>query len=296
MRKSHLWLFLFLILFACGDRSSSFEKTADSTMLETEEYMDQIPRTAEPPPPPLAPEEDIADQKIRNSIEKGSKLIKDGRIKVEVADLKGTKAKLDSTLKAFKAYYENEDFGAGTYRSTYQLMIRVPTENFASLLRAIEIRDGKIIEKNISARDVTDQYVDVAIRLNNNKNYLAQYRVLLKRANSIKDILAIQEKIRVIEEEIDARSGRLKYIDDQVRFSTLRLELFEEHEVVAERKARNFGTQIVDAFKSGFDAFLDFLLFLVNIWPFILIGLLIWGFRKRIKWRFWRKDKSADEV
>ncbi len=221
---------------------------------------------------------------------KGSKIIKDGGLKVEVDQLKPTKAEIDSTLKKFDAYYENEKYTSGTYRSTYHLTIRVPSKNFEALLKAIEVGNGKILEKNISARDVTDQYVDVAIRLENNKTYLGRYRILLNKANSIKDILEIQEKIRRIEEEIDSRTGRLKYMDDQVRFSTLRMELFQEHEVVATEKVRNFGEQLVGAFKNGIDGFLDFALFLVGIWPFILVGGLILAFRKRIKWRFWRKD------
>lgn len=292
------YCFLFVILFsffACQDNLSNkgFES---ATMVESDEmeeaYYDQkmeAPRTTAPPPPPPAPETDEQAQKIRNSIKKGSKIIKDGDLKVEVDQLKPTKAEIDSTLKQFDAYYENENYTSGTYRSTYHLNIRVPASNFEALLRAIEIGNGKILEKNISARDVTDQYVDVAIRLENNKTYLGRYRALLNKANSIKDILEIQEKIRRIEEEIDSRTGRLNYMDDQVRFSTLRLQLFQEHEVVRARKARNFGEQLADAFKGGIDGFLDFSLFLIGIWPFILIfGLVLW-FRKRIKWRFWRR-------
>ncbi len=296
MKKYYFLLVLLFSFFACHENLS--EKGYESTaMLEEPVFEDQsleeeteIPRTAEPPPPPPAPETNEQVQKIRNSIKKGSKIIKDGNLKVEVDQLKPTKAEIDSTLKKFDAYYENENYTSGTYRSTYHLNIRVPSKNFEALLRAIEIGNGKILEKNISARDVTDQYVDVAIRLENNKTYLGRYRTLLNKANSIKDILAIQEKIRRIEEEIDSRTGRLKYMDDQVRFSTVRLQLFQEHEVVRAKKVRNFGEQLAAAFKSGIDGFLDFSLFLVGIWPFILIFGLVFWFRKRIEWRFWRQD------
>ena len=296
MKKYYFLLGILLSFFACQDNLSNkgYEST---TMVESDEmeeaYYDQemeIPRTAEPPAPPPPPDEDEQAQKIRNSIKKGSKIIKDGDLKVEVDQLKPTKLEIDSILKKFDAYYENENYTSGTYRSTYHLNIRVPSANFEALLRAIEIGTGKILEKNISARDVTDQYVDVAIRLENNKTYLGRYRALLNKANSIKDILAIQEKIRRIEEEIDSRTGRLKYMDDQVRFSTLRLQLFQKHEVVRTEKARNFGEQLADAFKGGIDGFLDFALFLIGIWPFILIFGLIFWFRKQIKWRFWRKN------
>ncbi len=296
MKKSHFILLLFLGFIACQEATSYSKETSMLEMEDMEEaYTDQdVPRTAEPPAPPPAPDESDQAQKIRKSIEKGTKIIKDGNLKVEVDDLKSTKTALDSILKKFKAYYENENYTSGTYRSTYHLNIRVPSQNFAVLLKAIEIGDGKILEKNISARDVTDQYVDVAIRLDNNKTYLGRYRALLNKANSIKDILAIQEKIRRIEEEIDSRTGRLKYMDDRVRFSTLRLELFQKNEVIVTKKTRNFGDQLVRAFTNGIDGFLDFGLFLVGIWPFILIVGLIWGFRKRITWRFWRQDEKAN--
>lgn len=294
--KKYYYLLVLLLSFSACQESTGYERKESAIMAESadmeEAYYDQemeVPRTAEPPPPPPALEEDNQSQKIRKSIEKGSKIIKDGNLKVEVAELKKTKTEIDTILKKFKAYYENENYTSGTYRSTYHLNIRVPAKNFEGLLKAIEIGNGKILEKNISARDVTDQYVDIAIRLDNNKTYLGRYRVLLNKANSIKDILEIQEKIRRIEEEIDSRTGRLKYLDDQVRFSTLRLELFQEHEVVATKKNRNFGAQLVAAFTNGIHGFLDFALFLISIWPFILMMGLIWVFRKRISWRFWRK-------
>ena len=269
------------------------DSNKESMAFDLEEMQD-ISRTAEAPAPPPPSDESDADQNIRDSIKKGSKIIKDGNVRVEVTDLTIAKAEMDSTLKQFDAYYEKEGYQSGTYRSSYQLQIRVPSDNFEKLLSAVEVGNGKILQKNISARDVTEEYVDVAIRLDNSKNYLNRYQELLKKANSIKDILEIQEKTRRIEEEIDARTGRLKFIDDQVKFSTLHLEIFQEHENVTVRKARNFGQQLVNSFKDGVDVFLDFLLFLVNIWPFILLFGIIWTYRKRIKWRFWRKEEAAN--
>ncbi|MFK7980160.1 MAG: DUF4349 domain-containing protein [Saprospiraceae bacterium] len=297
MKKYYFLLSLLFSIAACQESPSYSKETSMLEAQEVEEeaaYFDQemeVPRTAEPPPPPPASDESEQSQKIRKSIEKGSKIIKDGNLKVAVDELKKTKTEVDTILKKFKAYYENENYTSGTYRSTYHLNIRVPSKNFEGLLKAIEIGNGKILEKNISARDVTDQYVDIAIRLDNNKTYLGRYRALLSKANSIKDILEIQEKIRRIEEEIDSRTGRLKYMDDQVRFSTLRLELFQEHEVIATKKNRNFVAQLATAFTNGIHGFLDFALFLMSIWPFILMMGLIWIFRKRISWRFWRKGK-----
>lgn len=291
MRKYILGLVLGICLTACqGDYSAGKE---NATAFEMEEdFQVEPPRTAEPPAPPPAPEESDEEQKIRNSFKKASKIIKDGRMRVEVEDLSLAKVRLDSTMRQFNAYYENENYQSQTYKSTFYLTLRIPSENFEPLLNTIESGGGKILEKNIEARDVTDQYIDVSIRLNNNKSYLLRYQQLLKKANSVKDILEIQEKIRKIEEEIESRKGRLQYFDDRVRFSTLQIEVFQNIEVTPVKKARNFGQQLVDSFKNGVDGFLDFMLFLVSIWPFVLILGLLWWFRGRIRWRFWRKSSE----
>ena len=65
--------------------------------------------------------------------------------------------------------------------------------------------------------------------------------------------------------------------------------LYEAHERDAAKTSRNFGKQLAKAFSNGVDAFLDFSLFLVSIWPFMLIFGLLWYFRGRIRWRFWRQ-------
>lgn len=70
---------------------------------------------------------------------------------------------------------------------------------------------------------MTDQFIDLETRLANKREYLERYRELVKKAVSVKEILEIEEKIRLLEEEIESVTGRLKYLGDQVDFSTLNL-------------------------------------------------------------------------
>ena len=283
MRQLTLIILLVIGLAACHEQSNGFDALSDKE--SSEDLQIEPPRTAEPPAPPPIIEESEKEKANKNSIEKASKIIKDGDIHIEVKDLKKAKGMIDSTLNQFKAYYEDEHYQSSPYRSTYYLTIRIPTNNFDTFLGTIEKGNGAIIKKHIKARDVTGEYIDVAVRLNNNQTYLTQYRALLKRTNSIKEILEIQEKIRRIEEEIDARKGRLQYIDDKVRFSTLRIELVENKTVELDTQSPNLGKRIVNAFQNGANAFLEFLLILVSIWPFVLLIVGLWLFRHRIQRR-----------
>ena len=73
---------------------------------------------------------------------------------------------------------------------------------------------GELKVKNISAKDVTEEYVDLKIRVGNKLAVLAQYKVILQKAISIEEILEVNEKIRRLEEEIESKKGRIRFLDD----------------------------------------------------------------------------------
>ncbi len=236
-----------------------------------------------PSKPPAPPQSDPSNQGEPNEevVDKGKKIIRDGHIKMEVGQLAEAKLFIDTTLKAFGAYYENETFESNSYESLYRLKIRVPASNFDNLVNAANEQGGKILLKNINARDVTEEFYDLTTRLENNESYLAQYRKLLGRATTINDILEIQEKIRVIEEEMDSKKGRLKFLSDQVGYSTLNLTLIEKHEW-REGNKKNFWQKILASLESGSEIFAEFVLVVLGLWPFvILVGLLVYFVKRR---------------
>jgi len=238
------------------------------------------PRTAEPEAAPS------------NSLEKGSKIIKNGYMTFEVDQLEIAKSKIDTLLKSHKGYYENEQYNSYGNRVSYSLLLRIPNTNFDSLITILEQGIGQLESKNISAKDVTEEYVDLDIRLENNLAYLKQYKEILRKANSVKDILEVKEKIRRIEEEINSKKGRLKYLDDQVKYSTLNLEITELRTSDISNKP-NFGRRLVNAFNNGVQLFLSFIIGVINLWPFLILGLLLFLGRKPILNLFKRKKINS---
>jgi hypothetical protein len=250
----------------------------DDAMMLDEEIEIEPPQTASPPSPEL-------------DLEKGSKIIKSGSIQFEVDKLELAKSKVDSILKRCNGYYENEQYNSYGNRISYSLQLRIPNGKFDSLITVIENGVGELKSKNINAKDVTDEYVDINIRLENNLAYLNQYKEILGKAKSVKEILEVQEKIRRIEAEINSKKGRLKYLNDKVKYSTLNLQLTEL--IIQESSSRSsFGRRIANAFNNGVQTFLSFVVGLVNFWPFlILLALLFFG-RKPILNLIRRKKKT----
>jgi len=215
------------------------------------------------------------------------KIIKDGRMGLKVTDLEKTKTRIDTLVRSFGGYYANENFSNTDWESSYNLKIRLPFSNFEKFIAVIESGIGEIQYKGIDARDVTDQFIDLETRLENKRNYLARYNDLLKQAKSVKEILEIEEKIRVLEEEIDSVTGRLKYLNDLVDYSTLDLTITKRKEFKYNPADRDrFTERLKQSLSKGWFGFVDFALFLIRIWPvWIIVVLLIFSWRRYKKTR-----------
>ena len=148
----------------------------------------------------------------------------------------------------------------------------------------IEAGEGEVTFKNISARDVTEQFIDLETRLENKRAYLRKYSELLARARTVKEILEVQNSMRRIEEEIESTTGRLKYLSDQVSYSTLDVMITHEKEFEFKPEERDkFMERLKESLSGGWHGFVSFLLFIFKLWPVWLAGILVILLMRRIK-------------
>jgi hypothetical protein len=273
----------FLISSCHQNQADKSAFMADTMMMEDEAIPVTRQQHISPPPPPLP----LAETK--EVIKK--KIIKDGRMGIEVQELEQTKTQIDSLVAQYDGYYANERLNNTDWTTSYNLKIRIPSNNFEKLIAEIESGEGEMKYKEIDARDVTDQFIDLEIRLANKTNYLKKYNELLKQAKSVKDILEIEEKIRGIEEEIESTTGRLKYLSDLVDFSTLDLEISKPKDTKYQPQKRDkFAKRLKHALSKGWFGLVDFSVFTIKIWPFwIIAGLIVYAWKK---FRKRKRDKK----
>lgn len=277
MNKLNLMLVLIAFLTSCNLKQKDIETYAFS---ETERKDIPITRTHEfVPPPPPSPL--ITDQNSEK------KIIRNGRMGIEVSDLLQSKNKIDTLTKNFGAYYAEESFANTNDETTYNLTIRIPCLTFDKFVAKISEGTGKIEFKEINSNDVTEEFIDLETRLVNKRNYLNRYNELLKQAKSVKDIIEIEEKIRVIEEEIESSMGRLKYLSNQVEFSTLNLIITQKKNFSFNSDNREkFTEKLKHSLINGWFGFIDFVFFLIKIWPVWIItisGIVAWRKFKKTK-------------
>ena len=284
--KTIIYSLAILSLLACGKNEATQTNVSLMEVLPEDEVATKAFSPDSPPKMQMPNSEAKPIDKIINL----KKIIKSGDMTIEVADIKTAQEKIQNFVKNNKAYIQNERFSNAETQTTLSMEIRIPNQNFDNLINSFSDEIGSISEKNIRVQDVTEEYTDVSIRLKNKLAYLEKYRDLLKRSASTKDLLEIQEKIRGLEEEIESSEGRLRYIDDQVNYSTLNLTLTKEKPRNTITSKIGFGSRLVDSIANGWNIFVNFLLEIVSLWPFLFIIPIIILF-----WKKWRKRKSKKE-
>ena len=141
---------------------------------------------------------------------------------------------------------------------------------------------GIVKYKEINARDVTSEFIDLESRLSNKRKYLKKYGELLKKANTVKDILLIENEVRQLEEEIESTVGRLKYLNDLVGYSTLDLILTKKKDFKYDPEGQDsFIERLKQSFSNGWNSFVNFILLLFRLWPvWLILPVLISFIRK----------------
>ena len=285
MKKLLFIVLGFFFITGCRQSGQKMEATADMAEVSTAVPMEKDAGDT-PEMNPVASQQSQPVQPSLTPAVMHKKIIRDGSLTLKVKDIIAVRKLVDSIVFKMGGYIGSESFNSYEQESSYNIIIRVPAAQFDRLVERLEKGTGEVLFKDISARDVTEEFVDLEIRLANKRKFNGRYAELLKKAGSVKEILEIEENIRKIEEEIESTEGRLRYLSDQVAYSKLTLTLTQEKEYKYKpRQARNFAERLKESLHEGWKGFVSFLLFLLRIWPFWILAVIGWALYRRYKRR-----------
>jgi len=313
MKKSSYLLLVVLILFACTKKQNvnNVEVMSFSSLKKSEVKNDRAISVADVKSNDEINGADIADvkgnvsQEVAHKIKvvpdkvkpeiMNKKIIKDGRLGLQVDNLQSAKQRIDSLVKSSGGYYANENLKNSDNQSGYELVIRIPGVNFERFVGSAERGSSKILYKEIQARDVTEEFVDLESRLNSKRNSLARYNEIMKKANSVKDIIEIEESIRVLQEEIESTQGRLRYLNDCVNYSTLNMTISTQKDFTFKPVKRDsFWEKLKESIADGWYGLVDFILEFFGLWPYLILMIPLGFFIKRTI-KNWKLRKHAKE-
>lgn len=273
-------LLAFLLLTGCGLTSKeTSDVTVDSPAPATKgiEFEPQLSRKADIQKE--SSKESNYDQTTDNNSKYLKKIIKTGTIEFETYDIDKTRNNIINAVKANDAYISYDHQRKNDDRINQRIVIRVPADKFDALVKEISNNVDNLDSRNISVKDVTEQFIDLETRLKTKKKLEKRYLDLLDKAGNVKDILEIEREIGKLREVIESTEGRLKYLQNQVSLSTLTINFYYR---TASLKILSF-RKMKSAFVNGWNNFLEFLVGVLNIWPFVIIVVAVFFLIRRLR-------------
>lgn len=105
-------------------------------------------------------------------------------------------------------------------RTDASVVIKVPSARFREAFTMIEAL-GIVTHRSVAAQDVTDQYHDAEVRLQNLKATRQRLQEFLARAANIPDTLTVERELERVAQEIDVLEGRIHFLKERAAFSDI---------------------------------------------------------------------------
>lgn len=212
-----------------------------------------------------------------------AKIIRIVNINGESKDFEKTTEKIQGQVKEQGGYIESSEIRGGkSYingsadERTATYVIRIPSDKLDAFLANTKGLIN-VTSSSESTEDVTLDYYDIQSRLDTLKSKKTALEKMLEKAETLDDILTIQESLYDVIEEIEAYQSKLNLYDNKVSYSTVNLTVSEVVEYT-ETEA-TFGERIGKAFRGGWRAFTEagenLAVALVYAAPFLAIPLIV---------------------
>ncbi len=298
-KTNAVFCLLLCLLLLCGCGGSSKESAYD-----TEAYVYESP--AEAPAAPAPTEEEMGGLGNTNGTAKNEsqsrlqseKIIYTAHAEVETVEYDETIEAVSAMVERLGGFIESSSVsGADYYRSSRGLTslrsanytLRIPAEHFEELTGSLS-QLGNVPYCNTSSENVTASYYDVEARKTAYETQERRLLEMLEIAESVEDLLAIQQQLTEVQYEIDALQSRLTNYDRRVSYSTVHLSISEVEKYTETPEVKlSYGQKLAQRFESSCedvaDFFVDGSLWLLGDLPV----LLLWAFGLFAGWKLFRK-------
>ncbi|MGW1842083.1 DUF4349 domain-containing protein [Streptomyces sp. NPDC001966] len=164
------------------------------------------------------------------------------------------------------------------------LVLRVPKGEYEAVLKRLA-GTGKLLSRTSSAKDVTDEVVDVESRIATQRASVARVRKLMDQAEKLSDVVTLEGELSSRQASLESLLAQQASLKDRTTLATITLDL-SEPETAA--KDADDGPGFLDALSGGWHAFVTALLWLAMAVgaaaPFLAalaVLLLVWRLARR---------------
>lgn len=207
---------------------------------------------------------------IENATQKFGGFVTYTNLQSNIHDQIKTKISQDSTLETTKYTVENN------------ITIRVPNTQLDTVIKTIAKQIDFLDFRVIKADDVSLKLLSNQLSQKRSTNTEKRVeKAIDEKGKKINDIMEAENTLANQKEANDNRTIDNLSLQDQINFSTVTLQLYQNEtirqEIMPSEKNSdaykpNLGIQVLDSLKNGWYILESVFVFIINLWPFILIG------------------------
>nr|WP_319217416.1 DUF4349 domain-containing protein [uncultured Trichococcus sp.] len=183
--------------------------------------------------------------------------------------------------------------------------IRIPKDSVTAFLDDLEGGLGTKISEQQGNEDVMQYYEDTATRISVLQRKEERLLALLEQAETVEEILAIEDSLSAAISEREVLQAELDNIDDLIDYTALYLTVSERSRISNNRGGSTpFWERVKDAFIDSVYAFYywlqDAAIWFIYALPFfvavLLLLLLVWAIKKLFSKTVWGKQRAEKQL
>ena len=229
-----------------------------------------------------------------NKVETNRKIIRNVSLGLETQNFDKVVDSIESEITTLGGYAENismSDLLSSTDRYC-NITARIPAAKLDSFVSKVS-ETGNVVSKNMSAEDVTVNYVDMQSHVKVLKVEQERLIELIEKAVDLDSIILLENRLTEIRYELESYESQLRTYDNLIEYSTVTISIQEvirytpqvDNESTWQKMKAGFKDSIYDI-KDGFTEFIIW--FVSNIpylvfWSAVIIVAVIVILKKRKK-------------
>ena len=240
-----------------------------------------------------------------------AKLIRRAELEIQTEQFDESVKTLNQLVADCGGYYENASVYGGGRRDAYanrrgEYIVRVPSGKYSQFFQnAGEL--GYVTSSAESSEDVGEQYYDTEARLKAQRTKQERLLTLLEKAETMEDIIALENALSDVEYQIEMHSSELRRYDALIDFSTFNISLYEVGRVTEEvGKTASLGQRMTAGFQASLRGlgqgtqnllvWMSYNFFFVIILAALSVAAVIVGRRELKKFKGENAEKNTEKI
>jgi hypothetical protein len=153
------------------------------------------------------------------------KIVQTASLRLQVEEVGGSFEEVSRIAAGAGGFVASSNFSLQGEDQVAAVTIRVPAGSYQEVLSELRALGVKVDAESSKASDVTEEYSDLSARLRNLEATETQLLSLLGQADTISEILQVQDRLNGVRGEIEQVKGRMALLDKLTDLATITVHL-----------------------------------------------------------------------